>query len=155
VAAQAGRRLDRLTRNAAPLATDLRAARAGGAAWGHDLARRRSARCGHRSGNAVGRPYRGCHARAAVGIARDARARSAAPCRHGGRRRETRGRDLLRRAATAADAGPELLRLQRQTLGILQQSLAIQRRPEQHAASLDRKTGGTAPVAGLAPAPLP
>ena len=61
--------------------------------------------------------------------------------------RETRECDLLRRAATAADAVPELLRLQRQTPGILQQSLAIQRSIERHAASLDRKTAGTAPVA--------
>ena len=67
--------------------------------------------------------------------------------------RETRGRDLLRRAAAAVDAVPERLRLQRQTLGILQQSLAIQRSTERHAASLDRKTAGTAPVAAPAPAP--
>jgi hypothetical protein len=104
---QAGTRLDRLTRNAAPPVTDLRAARVGRRRPGHDFSRRRSAPRGHRPGDAVG---------AAV---------------------------------------PELLSLQRQTLGILQQSLAIQRSTERHAASLDRKTGGTVPVAAPAPALLP
>jgi len=132
---QAGGRLDLLTRNAAPLVTDLRAARAG------DAARAAIALADDLLAADIGQATRSVTRIA--GVTGELQAAL----------RETRERDLLRRAATAADAVPELLRLQRQTLGILQQSLEIQRRTERHAASLDRKTGGTAPVP--APAPLP
>ena len=134
---QAGSRLDRLTRNAAPLVTDLRAARAG------DAARATISLADDLLDADIGRATQSVAQIAGV----TGELQSAL--------RETRERDLLRRAATAADAVPELLRLQRQTLGILQQSLAIQRSTERHAASLDRKTGGTAPVAPPTPAPLP
>ncbi|MEA2426093.1 MAG: hypothetical protein QOH13_2503 [Thermoleophilaceae bacterium] len=40
-------------------------------------------------------------------------------------------------------------RIQMRTLGILRQSLAIQRATLQHAESLDRKTGGSAPTQGV------
>ena len=67
------------------------------------------------------------------------------------------------RAAVAADSVPEIERMQREALrlqratvaiqrrsdGIMRRSLAIQRSTEQHAASLDRKTGGCARPAAV------
>ena len=140
---QAGRRLDRLTSSATPLVNDLRAARAG------DAARATITLADDLLDADVGR------ATASVGRI------AAVTAELGPALRELRDRDLLRRATVAADTVPRLdgtlresLRIQRDTLAILQQSLVIQRRTEQHAASLDRKTGGTTPTAP-APVPLP
>jgi hypothetical protein len=144
----AGLRLDGLARATAPLVTDLRAARAG------DAARATIALADNLLHADLGRATRSVVRIA--GVTDDLRAAL----------RETRDRDLLRRAAVAADSVPEIermqreaLRLQRETVAIqrrshaiLRQSLAIQRTTAQHAASLDRKTGGPAPAV---PAPLP
>ena len=141
---RAGGRLDRLTRDATPLVAELRAARLGDAtqavvALADDLL-----------SADVGRATRSVTRIAAVTDELSSALR------------ETRDRDLLRRAAVASDAVPEIarmtrdaLRLQRRSYAILRQSLAIQRSTEQHAASLDRKTGGTAPAPVPAPPPLP
>jgi hypothetical protein len=147
---ETGGRIDRLTRAATPLVTDLRAARAG------DAARATIALANDLLGADVGRATASVERIAAV------------TDDLGPALRELRDRDLLRRAAVAADTVPKLdptlreslriqrqtLRIQRETLAVLQQSLAIQRGTEQHAESLDRKTGGTAPPTA-APAPLP
>jgi hypothetical protein len=132
---QAAPRLDRLTRAAAPLAEELTAARAG------DAARATIALADDLLDADVGRATRSVVRIADV--AGDLQTML----------RETRQRDLLRRVALAADAVPELervsrrsLRIQRRTLKILEQSLAIQRSTQQHAASLDRKTGGSPPA---------
>jgi hypothetical protein len=141
---QAGGRLDRLTRNATPLVTDLRVARAG------DAVRAAITVANDLLDADVGR--------ATASVARIA----AATDQLSPALRELRDRGLLGRAAVVADTVPKLdgtlresLRVQRQTLAILQQSLAIQRRTEQHAASLDRKTGGKSPPPTPVPAPLP
>ena len=64
---------------------------------------------------------------------------------------EVRERDLIEKAATAAEVTPdlakataELLRIQRETLPILKETLAVAREAEKHAESLDTKTGGPA-----------
>ena len=144
----AGLRLDGLSRQATPLVTELRAARAG------DAARATIALADDLLHAHIGRATQSVVRIASV--TDDLR----------GALQETRDRDLLRRAAVAADAVPkikrmqrEALRLQRATLAIqrqshaiLQESLTIQRSTAEHAESLDRKTGGPAPAA---PAPLP
>lgn len=75
---------------------------------------------------------------------------------------EVRARDLVPKAARAAELTPELVRIQRSTIGILRSSLAVQRdtldvarQPLEvardtngHAESLDRKFGGQVPPPG-------